>query len=237
MAIKNTIMLAALLLPGAVSGQEAGGITALSALGREGLRTEAAAAVPPAGAPAYAFGLDQASLDPAGFFGALRGEALADPARFIDEHTPAEVGFAFGLDASRARIIDPARIENSAVRITVDLTAQRAHVRAPGVDRTFKISSGLPPHGTPGSGRCYAPDFLEEMHYSSLYNMAPMPHSIFFNGNIAMHATGAEQLLGRPASHGCIRLSKADAGTVYDIVKANGKANTAICVTGATPKL
>jgi len=166
----------------------------------------------------------------------LRAEALADPAAFIDEHSPQEVGAAFGLQPSRFKITDPKRIEAAAVKLTVDLTRQRLVVVSSGTNKEFKISSGLPPeHATPGSGSCYAPDFIEEMHYSSLYNKAPMPNSIFFNGNIAMHGTNAEAMLGRPASHGCIRLSKADAKTVYALVRANGKSKAVICVQGVTP--
>ncbi len=170
------------------------------------------------------------------YLGGLRGEAAADPDRFVDEHTPAEVALAFGLAPSRFRVTDPDRIKNAAVRLTVNLSRQRLEVEAPELSAEFKISSGLPPrYSTPGSGKCYAPDFLEEMHYSSLYNKAPMPNSVFFNGNIAMHGTGAEELLGQPASHGCVRLSKADARTVYGLVKANGKARTVVCVAGVTP--
>jgi hypothetical protein len=172
----------------------------------------------------------------------LRAEALADPDKFVDEHTPAEVGMVFGLpasegDASGGRfMIDNEAAKKAAVRFTVSLSSQTLTVEAADFNAVFKISSGLAPeHGTPGSGRCFSPDFMEEMHYSSLYNKAPMPNSIFFNGNIAMHATGAEALLGQPASHGCIRLSKVNAKTVYDLVKAHGKANASICVTGKTP--
>lgn len=176
---------------------------------------------------------------------ALRAEAAADPAKFIDERTPEEVSLAFGLPSndSAEAFGFPARyrINNdlaklATVQITIDLTAQRMRFTAPGSSGTFKISSGLPPeHGTPGSGRCYAPDFIETMHYSSLYNSAPMPHSIFFNGNIAIHGTDAEWKLGQPASHGCIRLSKVNAKALFGVVKANGRANTSICVTGKTP--
>lgn len=168
---------------------------------------------------------------------ALRAQALADPAGFIDERTPYEVGLAFGLRPARFQVTDKARIEGALVKLTVDLSRQRLVLRSSGTVREFLISSGLPPKNlTPGSGKCYAPDFLEEMHYSSLYSLAPMPHSVFFNGNIAMHGTNAEWSLGRPASHGCVRLSKTDAGTVYAAIKAVGKAKTIICVTGTTPR-
>lgn len=167
--------------------------------------------------------------------GRLREEAAADPDAFIDNRTPYEVALAFDMFPSRYRV-DDAYVAKATLRLTVDLTAQRLRAVTASSSATFKISSGLAPeHGTPGSGRCFAPDFMEEMHYSSLYNKAPMPNSVFFNGNIALHGTNAEALLGRPASHGCVRLSKKDSRTVYELVKANGKAHTAICVTGTTP--
>ncbi len=168
----------------------------------------------------------------------LRAEAAADPDKFIDEHTPEEVSLAFGLFPPRYRITDLGRIESAAVRLTVDLSRQRLIVQSPTLNAEFPISSGVLGHRTGGSGKCFAPDSMEEMHYSSLYNNAPMPHSVFFNGNIAVHATSAanEALLGQPASHGCVRLSRVNATTVFDLVRANGKGNTTICVQGAPPR-
>lgn len=167
---------------------------------------------------------------------ALQAEALADPAKFIDSHTPGEVSLAFGLAGGYRYVISKSKAQLAAVRIRVNLSTQRLTVEGPDVNKIFKISSGLPPkYATPGSGKCFAPDFIEAMHYSSLYNKAPMPNSIFYNGNIAIHGTEAEWLLGKPASHGCIRLSKANAKTLYDVVKANGKSNASICVEGKTP--
>lgn len=170
----------------------------------------------------------------------LRAAAAADPARFIDERTPAEVSAAFGLPL-QADLPDRAMIGNGAAllagaRITVDLTSQTLKLESPELTRTFRISSGLPPSNTtPGSGKCFKPDAIKPMHYSSLYNNAPMPNTIFFNGNIAIHATSAEDKLGQPASHGCIRTSKQDSKTIYDVVKAHGREDTSICVTGKTP--
>jgi len=57
------------------------------------------------------------------------------------------------------------------------------------------------------------------MHYSKKYDNAPMPNSIFFSGGYAIHATPHVGNLGRPASHGCVRLSPTNARTLYSIVK------------------
>jgi len=67
------------------------------------------------------------------------------------------------------------------------------------------------------------------MHYSKKYDNAPMPYSIFFTGGYAIHGTPHVGNLGRPASHGCVRLSPANARTLYGIVKNDP--NTTIRIT------
>lgn len=73
----------------------------------------------------------------------------------------------------------------------------------------------------------FTPYSLQPMHYSKKYDMAPMPHSIFFSGGYAIHATPHVGNLGRPASHGCVRLHPNHAATLYNIVK-NDRNNTTI---------
>ena len=70
------------------------------------------------------------------------------------------------------------------------------------------------------------------MWYSRKYDMAPMPHSIFFHGGTAIHATYSIGMLGRPASHGCVRLSPSNAATLYKLVGKHGKQSTEITVHG-----
>ena len=81
----------------------------------------------------------------------------------------------------------------------------------------WKVSTGKKGHSTP-SGTFYVQS-MEIMHYSRLYENAPMPYSIFFNGNIAIHGTNSISNLGRPVSHGCTRISPSNAATLYNIVK------------------
>ena len=125
--------------------------------------------------------------------------------------------------------------QQATVKITVDLTHQRLKVVSPTLNGTFKISSGMAGHRTPGSGSCFSPDFLDADHHSSLYGEAPMPNAVFFDGNIAIHATPVESRLGTPASHGCVRVSKATSKLIFDLVSSNGKENTSICVEGRAP--
>lgn len=67
------------------------------------------------------------------------------------------------------------------------------------------------------------------MHYSSKYENSPMPHSIFFLGGYAVHGTYAIRSLGRPVSHGCVRLAPANAATLYSLVATN-RSNSRIVV-------
>lgn len=65
----------------------------------------------------------------------------------------------------------------------------------------------------------FTPYSYQPMHYSKKYDNAPMPHSIFFSGGYAIHATPHVGSLGRPASHGCVRLSPQNASTLYNLTK------------------
>jgi len=50
-----------------------------------------------------------------------------------------------------------------------------------------------------------------KMHYSTLFDNASMPNSVFFNGGIAFHAGSL-----RVTSHGCIHLSNAASLVFYE---------------------
>ena len=72
--------------------------------------------------------------------------------------------------------------------------------------------------------------WLSRYHRSSRYKGAPMPYSIFYNGNYAVHGTYQTKKLGRPASAGCVRLSPDHAAKLFSLVKAEGLANTRIII-------
>lgn len=81
----------------------------------------------------------------------------------------------------------------------------------------WPVSTARKGYYTPtGSYRPYA---YQLMHFSKKYDNAPMPHSIFFTGGYAIHATPHIGNLGRPASHGCVRLSPNNASTLYNMTK------------------
>jgi lipoprotein-anchoring transpeptidase ErfK/SrfK len=117
------------------------------------------------------------------------------------------------------------------LRLDVDLASQRLTVTERDVVKgVWLISSGRA--GTPTKPGTFRPQWASRMWYSRQYDMAPMPHAVFFNGGIAFHATQATHLLGRPASHGCVRLSPQNARALYGMIHAHGYAHTEIVVTG-----
>jgi L,D-transpeptidase-like protein len=119
------------------------------------------------------------------------------------------------------------------VDITVDKNNQMMTVAVDGVERYhWPVSTGIPSRETPnGAFRAFR---MEEDHYSKEFDDAPMPHSIFFTKvGHAIHGTDSESRLGNPASHGCVRLSKANATTLYELVQKEGVLNTTVTLTGS----
>lgn len=120
------------------------------------------------------------------------------------------------------------------ISITIDKDVQMMTVVVDGVERYhWPVSTGNPSHETPnGSFRTFR---MEEDHYSKEFDDAPMPHSIFFTKiGHAIHGTDSEGRLGTPVSHGCVRLSRAHASTLYALVEKDGVLNTTVTLTGSS---
>jgi lipoprotein-anchoring transpeptidase ErfK/SrfK len=112
----------------------------------------------------------------------------------------------------------------------VDLTQQRMSVEVDGIHHaTWSVSTARRGYRTP-VGR-YKPYLLERMHYSRLYDYTPMPHSVFFSRGYAIHGTTEVRRLGRPVSHGCIRLAPHNAKRLYGLIREHGLQNTTIEIT------
>jgi lipoprotein-anchoring transpeptidase ErfK/SrfK len=92
----------------------------------------------------------------------------------------------------------------------------------------FKVSTGRRGYGTP-TGQWTA-EWLSRFHRSKKYHYAPMPWSVFFHGGYAVHGTTEVRNLGRPASHGCVRLHPENAKIFYQLVQASGKANARVAI-------
>lgn len=101
--------------------------------------------------------------------------------------------------------------------ITISKSHQLMQVDSDYGSYQWRVSTARKGYYTPTG--TFHPYSLQLMHYSKKYDNAPMPHSIFFSGGYAIHATPHVGALGRPASHGCVRLSPGNAATLYSIVK------------------
>ncbi len=116
------------------------------------------------------------------------------------------------------------------VRIHIDLTTQRMQVDSSSGSWSWPVSTARDGYVTPPGE--FEPTGMERMHYSQKYDNAPMPYSIFFYGGYAIHGSYATGSLGRPASHGCVRLSPGHARKLYEMVAAEG---ASISISGEPP--
>jgi hypothetical protein len=121
------------------------------------------------------------------------------------------------------------------VLVTVDKSTQTMTVAVDGMTRwTWPVSTGRAGYATPsGSFQAFR---MEATHFSKEWDDAPMPHSIFFTKiGHAIHGTYEVSHLGTAVSHGCVRLSTANAAQLYALVKEEGLPNTQVVITGTQP--
>lgn len=140
----------------------------------------------------------------------VAGLALASSALF----------FAIGTSAAEAA---------SKIVARIDISKQRMMVLVDGRETfEWKVSTAGRGYVTPTGS--FKPTRMHKIWYSRKYDNAPMPHSVFFHGGYAVHATPHVKRLGSPASHGCIRLHPDNASDFYQLVQAFGPSNTSIVI-------
>src|SRR5262245_58546408 len=112
--------------------------------------------------------------------------------------------------------------QSPAILINIDKSKQEMKVSIDGVEKyVWPVSTGLAGYSTPSG--TYTATSMNEIWYSKEWDNAPMPHSIFFRKDgYAIHGTYEAKFLGRPASHGCVRISRENAATLYTLVKKIG---------------
>jgi lipoprotein-anchoring transpeptidase ErfK/SrfK len=125
---------------------------------------------------------------------------------------------ALGVSGAAAGIV--AKVDISSQTMTVIQNGKVAY--------RWPVSTARKGYVTPtGSWRAQR---IHRMWYSRKYDMSPMPYSVFYHRGYAIHGTGAVSRLGRPASHGCVRLHTANARTFYQLVQKYGMRNTRVVV-------
>lgn len=118
---------------------------------------------------------------------------------------------------------------HASVVAQVDNASQRMTVVVDGVPTySWPVSTARSGYQTPAGS--YSVKRMERMWYSRKYDMSPMPHALFFRGGYAIHGTYSIRQLGRPASHGCVRLSPSNARTLFSLAQQHGGAR--VVVTG-----
>jgi lipoprotein-anchoring transpeptidase ErfK/SrfK len=123
----------------------------------------------------------------------------------------------------------------SAVLINIDKAQQKMTVFVDGIEKyDWPVSTGRAGYSTPSG--TYTPTSMNEVWYSQQWDNSPMPHSIFFmKDGHAIHGSYEVKTLGKPVSHGCVRISPQNAATLYGLVGKNGLENTQVVLTGVTP--
>lgn len=134
----------------------------------------------------------------------------------------------FGISALSALLVlvTPAAAD---VLVSISKSQQRMTVSIDGAPTYhWTVSTGRPGYDTPaGAFRAIR---TERVYYSKKYDDAPMPNSVFFYGGYAIHGTMEESKLGRPVSHGCVRLARVNAETLFALVRARGMSNTRVVI-------
>ena len=117
----------------------------------------------------------------------------------------------------------------AAIVVDVDRSSQKMFVTVDGEPRyTWRVSTARRGYITPPG--TYHPEMLARRWFSSKYDNSPMPHSIFFHRGYAIHGTYEISGLGRPVSHGCVRLDPGNAAILFGLVEREGSRNTTIVV-------
>jgi lipoprotein-anchoring transpeptidase ErfK/SrfK len=155
-------------------------------------------------------------------------EPKAPEQKAEDQPQKDDRGNAMGPDVSNEE-------SGSKVLIAVDKSTQHMSIFVDGIEQySWPVSTGRPGYSTPSG--TFTATSMNEIWYSKQWDNAPMPHAVFFDKKgHAIHGTLEEKNLGKAASHGCVRISRANATTLFTLVKEKGLKNTQVVLSGETP--
>lgn len=124
---------------------------------------------------------------------------------------------------SKKRKASSSKKRRSSGRVTarVDISSQSMKVYRGGrLLHSWKVSTGRSGYGTPTG--TWTVHRMHKRYFSRKYNGAPMPYAMFYYRGFAIHGTNAISRLGRPASHGCVRLHPKNAARLFSLVRSYG---------------
>ena len=154
----------------------------------------------------------------------LRAEAKADGdlTKLLDNSSPAEIARDLGLEDDEDAQIDMVTAQTALINIDVSIRRQTMVVKGPDGGIIFgpwHVSTTA--HGMPEQKGRFAIDAkrMYRVHFSSQYHGSPMPDSLFYKNGRAIHGTDHPEELGSQASMGCVRLHKANARRLFDVVQ------------------
>lgn len=143
------------------------------------------------------------------------------------------IGAMMGLFIAIAMAAIPAEAAKRAppaIMVNIDISSQTMAVKVNGWPYGYwRVSTAREGYYTPRGS--FGVTRTAKVYYSKKYDNAPMPNSVFFHGGYAIHATGYIRNLGRPASHGCVRLHPRNAAAFYALVQKYGPGQTRITLT------
>ncbi|MBB3993984.1 lipoprotein-anchoring transpeptidase ErfK/SrfK [Sulfitobacter undariae] len=137
--------------------------------------------------------------------------------------------FASALFAGLFLLSAPASVDAGQIIAKVDVSEQIMRVYRDG-KQIYKWPVSTARKGKVTPRGAWKAKWLSKDHKSSLYNNAPMPYSIFYSGNFAVHGTNQTSRLGRPASAGCIRLKTSNAAKLFALTQQVGLKNMKVVV-------
>lgn len=128
--------------------------------------------------------------------------------------------------------------DNCNVFARVSKRNQKLYLSVSGkVEYAWAVSTGMEDFETPDmnrhpSGRIYDRYSSSKYPGGDYKGLGNMPYAVFIRGGYAIHGTPQANWgqLGRPASHGCIRLHPDNAKVFNRLVRANGVAGSWITV-------
>lgn len=135
-------------------------------------------------------------------------------------------------------ILQPCRDTSCILYAEVKRSSQTLYLRIGGeLKDSFPVSTGMKKFETPDiaqhpRGPLFVKYNSKKFPGGNYKGLGNMPYAVFISGGYAIHGTtvGNFKKLGKPASHGCIRLHPDNAYVFYELVKRIGIANTWVVV-------